>query len=139
MKLSFSTRGWPGLTWEEMMDTALDMGFAGIEVYNLQKFDPLLDKGGPFHKYQAAATARQLREKQLTIPCLDTSCDISSDTGAITTVLELLEVAQNTHIPYLDESPELTLLNPGSIGRHRPSYATILLRPDSYHCQLHTM
>ena len=101
MKLSFSTRGWPGLTWEEMMDTALDMGFAGIEVYNLQKFDPLLDKGGPFHKYQAAATARQLREKQLAIPCFDTSCDISADENAVSTLLELLEVAQNSHVPYL--------------------------------------
>ena len=38
MKLSFSTRGWPELSWEEMMETALDMGFSGIEVYNLPKF-----------------------------------------------------------------------------------------------------
>ena len=35
MKLSFSTRGWPDLSWEEMIETALDMGFSGIEVYNL--------------------------------------------------------------------------------------------------------
>ena len=41
MKLSFSTRGWPELSWQEMMDTALDMHFAGIEVYNLPKFDDL--------------------------------------------------------------------------------------------------
>ena len=32
MNLSFSTRGWPELSWDEMIDTALDMGFAGIEV-----------------------------------------------------------------------------------------------------------
>ena len=50
MKLSFSTRGWPGLSWEEMLETALDMGFSGVEVYNLPKFDPLLDRSGPFHK-----------------------------------------------------------------------------------------
>jgi len=73
MKLSFSTRGWPKLSWEEMMDTALEMGFSGIEVYNLPKFDPMLDRSGPFHKYQAAATARQLRDKKLQIPCFDTS------------------------------------------------------------------
>ena len=35
MKLSFSTRGWPGLSWEEMLETATDMGFSGVEVYNL--------------------------------------------------------------------------------------------------------
>ena len=73
MKLSFSTRGWPNLSWEEMLDTALEMGFSGIEVYNLPKFDPMLDRSGPFHKYNMAATVRQLREKNLCIPCLDTS------------------------------------------------------------------
>ena len=41
MKLSFSTRGWPKLTWEEMLETALDMGFSGVEVYNLPKFNPM--------------------------------------------------------------------------------------------------
>ena len=29
MNLSFSTRGWPDLSWQEMIDTALDMGFGG--------------------------------------------------------------------------------------------------------------
>ena len=32
MNLSFSTRGWPDLTWDEMIQTALDTGFTGIEV-----------------------------------------------------------------------------------------------------------
>ena len=77
MKLSFSTRGWPGLSWEQMLETATEMGFSGVEVYNLPKFDPMLEKGGPFHKYQAAATVRQLKEKKLAIPCFDTSCDCS--------------------------------------------------------------
>ena len=69
MNLSFSTRGWPNLTWDEMVATALDMDFAGIEVYNLPKFDDMLTKGGPFHQYQVAATVRDLKEKKQTIPC----------------------------------------------------------------------
>ena len=32
MNLSFSTRGWPELSWDEMLETALDMGFGGVEV-----------------------------------------------------------------------------------------------------------
>ena len=36
MKLSFSTRGWPELSFEEMLQVASDMGFSGVEVYNLQ-------------------------------------------------------------------------------------------------------
>ena len=34
MRLSFSTRGWTDLSWEEMMHTALEMGFSGIEDKN---------------------------------------------------------------------------------------------------------
>ena len=101
MKLSFSTRGWPDLSWEEMLETALDMGFSGVEVYNLPKFDPLLEKGGPFHKYQSAATVRQLREKKLKIPCFDTSCDLSADPNAVETLSNLMEVAHNTQVAYV--------------------------------------
>ena len=68
MKLSFSTRGWQGFSWDEMLETAIDMGFGGIEVYNLPNSNDLVDRGGPFHKYNTAATARNLREKQLPAP-----------------------------------------------------------------------
>ena len=51
MKLSFSTRGWPGLSFEDMLGTATDMGFSGVEIYNLQSFNALTAKGGPFHPH----------------------------------------------------------------------------------------
>ncbi len=101
MKLSFSTRGWPRLSWDELTDTAVDMGFSGIEVYNLKSTDPMTDKGGPFHKYNTAATARALRERQLTIPCFDTSLDISSDATAVTSALKLIEIARDARVPYV--------------------------------------
>ena len=101
MKLSFSTRGWPELSWEEMMETALDMGFSGIEVYNLPKFNDFIDKSGPFHKYQTAATVRQLKDKNLQIPCFDTSCDLSSDDEAVDKLSGLLEIAHNAQVPYV--------------------------------------
>ena len=101
MKLSFSTRGWPSLSWDEMLDTAIDMGFSGVEVYNLPNFNPLMERGGPFHKYNSAATARKLREKNLSIPCFDTSLDISTDKCAVDTVTALIEIAHNTRVPYV--------------------------------------
>ena len=101
MKLSFSTRGWPSLSFGEMLDVALDMGFAGVEVYNLTKFDPLMDKDGPFHKYNTAATVRELREKGISIPCFDTSLDISSDENAISSAKALIEIARNARVPYV--------------------------------------
>ena len=96
MKLSFSTRGWPGLSFDEMLETAIEMGFSGVEVYNLPNFDPLMERGGPFHKYNTAATARLLREKQLSIPCFDTSSDISSEKTDIGKIINLIEIARDT-------------------------------------------
>ena len=51
MKLSFSTRGWPGFSWEEMLETASDMGFAGVEVYNLQTVSHLTCEDRILHYY----------------------------------------------------------------------------------------
>ncbi len=42
----------------------------------------------------------------------------------------------HTHVPYLDESAELTLLNPGSIGRYRPTYAVMHLKKGGCSCEL---
>jgi len=101
MNLSFSTRGWPGLSWDEMLSVAEEMGFSGVEVYNLPKFDPLTDRSGPFHKYQTAATVRQLKEKGLCIPCFDSSYDLSAGTDCLPWLKGLIEVAGNTHVPYV--------------------------------------
>ena len=101
MNLSFSTRGWPGLSWDEMVSTALEMGFSGVEVYNLPKFPALCDRSGPFHKYNTAATVRRLKELELKIPCFDTSCDLTTDPQAAETLSSLLEVAHNCRVPYV--------------------------------------
>lgn len=102
MKLSFSTRGWAHLNWEEWLEAGTSMHFAGIEVYNLPKFPELVDRSGPFHKYNIAATVRQLREKNLSIPCFDTSCDLSSDEENVVPALkELIHMAKQMQVPYV--------------------------------------
>ena len=101
MKLSFSTRGWPSLSWAEMTGTAIDMGFSGVEVYNLHAQPALTDRGAPFHKYNTSATARELREKQLTIPCFDTSIDISATDLDLGTVIALMETAESAKVPFV--------------------------------------
>ncbi len=99
MKLSFSTRGWSELSWEELMDIAQEMGFSGIEVYNLPKFDPLMGRSGPFHRYQTGATLRQLRDRYLQIPCFDTSWDLSRSDTDISALLNLLDTAHQMRVP----------------------------------------
>ena len=101
MNLSFSTRGWGDLSWEEMIDAAIDMKFGGIEVYNLFKFPEMTDRGGAFHAHKVAATVRQLRDLKLKIPCLDTSVDLSSDPDAVNILKAMLDAAHNTHVPYV--------------------------------------
>ncbi len=99
MKLSFSTRGWGDMSWEELLHSALDMRFTGIEVYNLFKAPELTDRGGPFDKYKIAATVRQLRDLKLSIPCLDTSVDLSA---TMDDALErMTKTAHDAQIPYV--------------------------------------
>ena len=102
MKLSFSTRGWAHLSWEEWLEAGTSMHFEGIEVYNLPKFPELMERSGPFHKYNIASTVRQLREKKLAIPCFDTSCDLSSnEENFVPSMKELIQIAKQMQVPYV--------------------------------------
>ena len=78
MKLSFSIKGWSDHSWSELCDLALEMDFQGIELHNIHNTD-LTAKGGPFHAHTAAATIRSLQEKKLSLPCIDSICDIADD------------------------------------------------------------
>ncbi len=100
MKLSFSTRGWQDISFENWLETAVDMRFAGIEIYNPQKQPELFDKSGPFHKYALSATVRALNDKKLAIPCIDTSCDLSlPGEEAIDALRALLKTASDLRVP----------------------------------------
>lgn len=100
MNLSFSTRGWQDFSFDENVDSAVTMHFGGIEIYNVQKCKDLTDRGGAFHKYSCAATVRLLHEKGLSIPCFDTSCDISSD-GAVDEICEVMKIAHDVQVPFV--------------------------------------
>ena len=99
MNLSFSTRGWGDLSWEELLSTALDMRFTGIEMYNVQKFPALWERGGPFHKHTIAATVRQLRDRKLKIPCLDTSWDLTAPESDPAVIEDLMALARDLQVP----------------------------------------
>ena len=105
MKLSFSTRGWAGMSWDDTVRMACEMHFNGIEVYNPYKWPELLAKDGPFHQYKVAATVRQLAAANLAIPCFDTYFDLSAEGDAGKDVLarldELIALAQEARVPYV--------------------------------------
>ena len=62
MKLSFSTRGWADHSWDELVSTALEMDFSGIEIHNPITNAAFTGKGAPLDRYNTQATARALRD-----------------------------------------------------------------------------
>ncbi|MCI9130201.1 MAG: AMP-binding protein [Eggerthellaceae bacterium] len=99
MKLTFSTRGWNALAWDELVDTVKDMGFEGIEVYDPLATEELSGKGAPFSEYEARATARDLRSQGLSIPVFDTSLDATVDSGAVEEAKRLVDLAADMRVP----------------------------------------
>ena len=135
MKLSFSTRGWADCSWEELMETAVDMRFGGIEVYNAHKQEELFDKGGPFHKYSIAATIRSLNDQKISIPCLDSSCDLSSENPEeIENLRRLISLARDLRVDYVcafahDDCEETVFANIESLlAMLREKQITLLIK-----------
>ena len=100
MKLSFSTRGWWDIGWEDLVDTATEMHFQGIEIYNVLRRPELIGKGGPFHRYNVVATARELKNKGLSIPVFDTDCDLSTPEGGAE-MRRSIDIAGDMSVPYV--------------------------------------
>ncbi len=101
MNLSFSTRGWNSLSWENQVRDAEEMGFLGIEPYNIQNYPSLSGKGGAFHPYMQNETMRMLRKAGLTSPCFDTYMDLSSADESPEKALELIRTASSMKVPYV--------------------------------------
>ena len=98
MKLSFSTRGWQHLSWDELLETARESGLNGVEIYDLHKREDLTGRGAPFDRYGASAAVRRLRDMELQIPCLDSSVDLSDPKTDPALLPALFETARSMHI-----------------------------------------
>ncbi len=103
MKLSFSTKGWHNSTFDDFCEIANDLKFQGIELHNIHN-KLFTDKDGAFHDYAAAKTVRKLYEKKLSIPCIDTICnlaDSNSESEIIREIDKCIEIASNLHIKHV--------------------------------------
>ena len=101
MKLSFSTRGWSGLSFSQYMEIACEMGFRGIEVYDIYRDADLISDDGPFHRFNILRTARELFEKRLSVPCFGTRYDISAGGDVVSKLTELMATAHSLGTPYV--------------------------------------
>lgn len=80
MNLSFSTKGWNGYSFQNFCDIANELGFSGIELYDIHSPD-FSDKYSPANPVMAAPIRREMMERKLTITCLDSVGNLA-DTAA---------------------------------------------------------
>lgn len=71
--LAFTTLACPDWSWKQAVQKAVEYGYQGLELRGVEgEMD--LTKAAPFTASQLAATKRELRDRNVAIPCLDTSC-----------------------------------------------------------------
>ena len=75
MKLSFSTKGWYGYSFDDFCKFAKDFGYDGIELHNIHG-EMFTEVNGAFHDYASSKTLHKLHTMSLSIPCIDAVCDI---------------------------------------------------------------
>ena len=103
MKLSFSTNGWQELSWSDFVNTANELGFNGIEIHNITD-SRFTGSDAPFNKTNSAATLHKLIENSLSVPCIDTFCNIADSKIADESYEEIataIEIAARVRCPYV--------------------------------------
>ena len=78
MKLSFSTNGWSGFSWEDFYSMAKDLGFKGFEIHDTSR-SVYYGLNGPLREENINRTVRNLTNLELSIPCIDALCDIADE------------------------------------------------------------
>ncbi len=103
MKLSFSTKGWHGRTFEQLLQLAKSLRFSGIELHNV-KNELFTSSDSAFKDYATTQTQRMLYEMKMSVPCIDSITDpADAETTAETTaeIKECIRIASNLRIPYV--------------------------------------
>jgi sugar phosphate isomerase/epimerase len=103
MKISFSTLGCPEWSWEDMLSTAKDLGFDGIEVRGIEN-EIYVPKAKPFSEAGREATKAKLVRLNLHIPCLTSSCYLFDNRHAeafLQEGMEYIDLASRLNVPYV--------------------------------------
>ena len=105
MKLSFSTLGCPQWSWQDILSTAKDLGYNGIEVRGILS-DIFAPKAKPFAETPEGLprTIAALARLQLDIPCLASACDLFNPARKQANLDECrayIHLAQKLGVPYI--------------------------------------
>lgn len=103
MKLSFSTLGCPGWSWDEIIVAARDLGYDGIEIRGIGR-EIYAPKAKPFLAANIKATQDNLKKTGITISCL-TSGSLLNDKDNVAKNLEeamdYIDLASTIGVPYV--------------------------------------
>ena len=103
MKISFSTLGCPRWSWQEIVATACDLGYGGVEVRGVGK-DISVPSVPAFSDEHLERTKAELARMGLSIPCLDSDCCIHLRDAQKATDEEIrayIRLAQKLGVPYV--------------------------------------
>jgi len=103
LKISFSTLGCPGWTWNEIVSMAKDFGYDGIEVRGI-KNELYVPKVKAFLPESIEATKTRLKTLGLGISCLTSACNLSDKTNIDTNIKEgkeYIDLARKLEVPFV--------------------------------------
>lgn len=112
MKIGFSTLGCPGWSWDEIIASAKDMGFDGIEIRGIgnEIFAP---KAQPFLDKNIETTKQKIKHLNIEICCLTSSCVIGNEKNAASIMHEAgqyVSLASRLGVKYIrvlgDKAPQ---------------------------------
>jgi sugar phosphate isomerase/epimerase len=103
MKISFSTLGCPGWSWEDMLSTAKDLGFDGIEIRGIGN-ELYVPEVKHFSSNNIEQTKKKLSKIGLEIPCLTSACFLFDKVNAekqINECINYIDLAAKLGTPYV--------------------------------------
>ena len=80
MKLAFSTLGCPEWSWDDIVSSASDLGYGGVEIRGVghELYAPAIPE---FSAGRIGGTKERLKSLGLSIPCLASSCVLGAKAG----------------------------------------------------------
>ncbi|MEG2378052.1 MAG: sugar phosphate isomerase/epimerase family protein [Clostridia bacterium] len=101
MKISFSTLGCPSWTLREILSTAKDLGYDGIELRGLGS-ELFMPDAKPFTGENLAKTCAMLKASGIAIPVISTECAmIEGSEAGIKNVRAYIDLARSLGAPYI--------------------------------------
>ncbi len=102
MRLSYTVKGWEGFSWDEFCDAAKEAGLRGIELHS-KKSHSFADTTDPFDPYAAKAIVRRMQDRDLYIPCMASSSDMSGENKEeiFNEISQSIHTAENLGVRYV--------------------------------------